>query len=107
LFLKRLFGIFIYIVMADAFAMTILYKNFYKQTIFTEVNETLGSSGPKMTSTGVEPITSAEISNHSIEEDDDGIPQLTNDTEFDDPMEGFAKDTALGDVFTTKGDSNI
>ena len=65
-FLKRLFGFFIYIVMADGFAMAILYKNFYKQTIFTEVNETLGSK--KMTSkySGIE---IDEIYNDIIESD--------------------------------------
>jgi len=56
LFYKRLFGFFIYIIMADGFAMAILYKNAYKQTIFTEVGETLGRTGPRMTADNVEPI---------------------------------------------------
>jgi hypothetical protein len=42
--------------MADGFAMAILYKNAYKQTIFTEVGETLGRTGPRMTADNVEPI---------------------------------------------------
>lgn len=45
-FLKRLFGFFFYIVLADGFAMAVLYKNFYKQTIFTEVKETFGAKDP-------------------------------------------------------------
>jgi hypothetical protein len=59
-FLFKLFGFFMYIIMADGFAMAILYKNFYKQTIFTEVNETLGASGPKMTAENVEVIETVE-----------------------------------------------
>jgi hypothetical protein len=43
LFLKSFFGFFYYIILADAFAMAIIYKNYYKQTIFTEVKETVGS----------------------------------------------------------------
>jgi len=49
-----------YIVLADAFGMAILYKNFYKQSIFTEVEETFGTSGPKQTATNVEPIETVE-----------------------------------------------
>ena len=55
-FFKMLFGFFYYIVMADGFAMAIIYKNFYKQTIFTEVRETFGNNGVTMTAENVEPI---------------------------------------------------
>lgn len=39
---KYLFNFFIYIVIADAIAIAIIYKNFYKQTIFNEVTEVMG-----------------------------------------------------------------
>jgi hypothetical protein len=42
-FFKNLFGFFIYIIIADAFAMGILYKNAYNQTILTEIKETFNS----------------------------------------------------------------
>ena len=40
---RSLFNFFFYIILADGFAMAIIYKNFYKQTIFTEVRETIGT----------------------------------------------------------------
>lgn len=43
LMFKSLFNFFFYIILADGFAMAIIYKNYYKQTIFTEVRETLGT----------------------------------------------------------------
>jgi hypothetical protein len=46
LFLRGLFNFFGYVILADAFAMAIIYKNYYKQTIFTEVKETMGSNLP-------------------------------------------------------------
>jgi hypothetical protein len=69
-FLFKLFGFFMYIITADGFAMAILYKNFYKQTIFTEVNETLGATGPKMTAENVEVIETVEA---EVEEPEDVI----------------------------------
>jgi len=102
LFLKRLFNFFIYIVIADGFAMAILYKNFYKQTIFTEVNETLGTSGPKMTATDVEPITEA-TSNPPLETIQ-MLDSIENHSET--THEGFAKDSANGSYYTTNGTSN-
>ena len=45
-FFKLFFNFFIYIVLADGFAMAIIYKNFYKQTILTEVKETFGAKEP-------------------------------------------------------------
>lgn len=100
--------------MADAFAMAILYKNFYKHTIFREVEETIGSNLPKQTAESVEPIyhveeliieypKSEKIENAEImEEQKQEIPQLEDNTAtvYDD-MEGFVKDSALGDHFTT------
>jgi hypothetical protein len=102
-FFKRLFGFFIYIVIADGFAMAILYKNFYKQTIFTEVQETLGSSGPKMTAANVEPITTVEA---NLSDDSTNVSLLNNSSDFIDQQEGFTKDSALGDTYNTNGESN-
>ncbi len=39
---KYLFNFFIYIVIADAIAIAIIYKNFYKQTIFNEITKVIG-----------------------------------------------------------------
>lgn len=106
LFLKRLFGFFIYIVMADGFSMAILYKNFYKQTIFKEVEETIGSNGPKMTASDVEPIEKAEATINVSKTDNERIPLLSNNSEHVYANEGFSKDSALGEFYSTNGDSN-
>lgn len=42
-FIFMLFNYFSYIVLADGFSMAIIYKNYYKTTIFTEIKETIGS----------------------------------------------------------------
>jgi hypothetical protein len=105
LFFKRIFGFFIYIIIADGFAMAILYKNFYKQTIFTEVQETLGSSGPKMTAANVEPITTVEA--NLSDDENTNAPLLNNNSDYIDEQEGFTKDSALGDAYNTNGNSNI
>lgn len=99
-FFKRLFGFFIYIVIADGFAMAILYKNFYKQTIFTEVKETLGSPAHKMTD------INDDSSETNEKETSENIPLLNNDSDYIDEEEGFAKDSALGDTYNTNGESN-
>lgn len=129
-FLNVFFKYSVYILISDAFAMAILYKNFYKRTIFKEVEETIGTSGPKQTATNVEPIMSAEacvkndehldnISSSTKKNKDKKIknknkeniekqpfPEISNEINDDDSMEGFAKDTALGDVFNTSGLNN-
>ncbi len=38
-FIYRLFMFFLYIILADGFAMAIIYKNFYGKTILTEMSE--------------------------------------------------------------------
>ena len=103
LFLKRLFGFFIYIVIADGFAMAILYKNFYKQTIFTEVEETIGSNKPRVVATNVEPITTAEANLERTQ----NIPLLNENSNYIDENEGFARDSALGNTYNTNGRANI
>jgi hypothetical protein len=106
-FLKRLFGYFICIVMADGFSMALIYKNFYKQTIFTEANQTIGTSGPKMTATDVEPIETVEANVHiPTQNTSESIPLLNNESEYIDENEGFTKDSALGNTYNTNGNSN-
>jgi hypothetical protein len=80
LFFKKLFGFFYYIVMADGFAMAILYKNFYKQTILTEIKETLGTSGPK-TVTTLEPIIETNELIEEENENEDGENEDGEDNE--------------------------
>jgi hypothetical protein len=93
-FLKNLFGFFIYIIIADGFAMAILYKNFYKQTIFTEVKETLGSKMPAKYDTSDKHYELPE-----------NIQQLLQNNSNDiDENEGFAKQSALGDNFSCSVD---
>lgn len=85
--------------------MAILYKNFYKHTIFREVEETMGVSGPKQTATNVEPIVTveAQIDTSSREI----LPELLDEGNCnDDSMEGFAKVSELGERFNTNGKSN-
>jgi len=86
--------------------MAILYKNFYKQTIFKEVEETLGSSGPKMTAANVEPIETVEANLDNTDEPQN-IPLLNNHSDYIDEREGFVKDSALGDSYSSNGKSNI
>lgn len=135
-FLNVFFKYSVYILMADAFAMAILYKNFYKHTIFREVEETMGASGPKPTAVNVEPITTAEVepsttlkkaSNSIINElffpkpgsknyprpgskkksDEEKLPEILNESVImEDEMEGFVKNSALGDSYNTNGVSN-
>jgi hypothetical protein len=69
LFFKRLFGFFVYIILADAFSMAIIYKNYYKHTILSEINETFGSS-PKIVATNVEVITEAETETENENENE-------------------------------------
>ena len=123
LFLNVFFKYSIYILIADGFAMAILYKNFYKQTIFKEVEETLGTSGPKQTAANVEPIMTVEaVINDSANSANDTakpkkkskkkeeqiLPVLLNENEnnYNIENEGFAMDSALGDFYTTNGVSN-
>lgn len=81
-FLNVFFKYSIYILIADAFAMAILYKNFYKQTIFKEVEETLGSSMPKQTAVDVEPIfeaSSVEIIDQPINNETSQNDNINNE----------------------------
>ena len=97
-FLKSLFGFFHYIILADAFAMAVIYKNFYKTTIFNEVRETIGSN------TLNEEVKEKPIKKQVKREKPEkkiNNPMISNDETFDE-MEGFVKNSALGDAFGTK-----
>ena len=97
-FLNAFFKYSIYIALADAFVMAILHKNFYKHTKF---RENMGSK----TATKVEPIITVEDQIDTSREEK--LPELLNETNYyDDSMEGFAKDSALGEIFNTNGKSN-
>lgn len=108
-FFNGIFNFFYYIVLADAFAMGVLYKNYFGRPIHAEVKETLGAS---YTATNVEPITHIEINEPNIPVVQ-AVPELLgyvdsgSDYESDaDSSEGFAKDSALGEAFNTNGISN-
>jgi hypothetical protein len=89
IFLNTFFKYSVYILLADAFAMAILYKNFYKHTIFKEVEETMGASGPKQTATNVEPIITAEAEVLSSSNSNrENFPELLDNTDIiEDEME--------------------
>jgi hypothetical protein len=104
-FLKSLFGFFHYIILADAFAMAVIYKNFYKTTIFNEVRETIGSN-----------TLNEEVKEKPIKKDKKpskksnnqmmlNSPMISNDETFDE-MEGFVKNSALGNTYSTNGELN-
>jgi len=110
-FLNVFFKYSIYIVMADAFAMAILYKHIF----FREVEKTMCS---KRTATNVEtqidtpltkkinPVNEAFFPKPVFEKK--RLPELLDKSSCNDndSMEGFAKNSALGDYFTTNGESN-
>ena len=101
-FLKSLFGFFHYIILADAFAMAVIYKNFYKTTIFNEVRETIGSNSLNeevKKETPIKPIKKEKPIKKS------NSPMISNDETFDE-MEGFVKDSALGDSYSTNNKKN-
>ena len=111
-FLNGMFNFFLYIILADGFAMAVLYKNYFGRPIHSEVKETLGASPPTVLATNVEPITHIETDDISVNDIPTNdipvaVPQLSNSvTNAPDNMEGFMKDTALGDSYSTNGNSN-
>ena len=104
-FLKSLFGFFHYIILADAFAMAVIYKNFYKTTIFNEVRETIGSNTinkevvNEVKKEPIKPVKKKKPIKKS------NSPMISNDETFDE-MEGFVKDSALGDAYSTNNKKN-
>jgi hypothetical protein len=102
-FIFTLFNYFWYIILADGFSMAIIYKNYFKTSIFREVNETFGLTkpekidiNPNLKQTPKEPydfpILNKKIKkNSSIE-----IPLLSSTSHNGiDEREGFEKDSAL------------
>ena len=94
-FLKSLFGFFHYIILADAFAMAVIYKNFYKTTIFNEVRETIGSN--TLNEEVKEKPIKKQVKREKQEKKSNN-PMISNDETFDE-MEGFVKNSALGNAF--------
>ncbi len=83
---------FFYIGMADILAFAT-----YKKNIFTEDNPFLREPiEPKMTATN-------DFNEKATSEN---IPLLKNDSDYIDENEGFVKETALGNAYTTNGNSN-
>ena len=110
-FLKSLFGFFHYIILADAFAMAVIYKNFYKTTIFNEVRETIGSN---TLNEEVKEVKGKPIKKQVKREKQEkkinspmmlNNPMISNDETFDE-MEGFVKNSALGNAYSTNGEQN-
>jgi hypothetical protein len=94
----RLFGHFFCIAMADIIAIST-----YKETNFTEAKETMSLSGPKINDTEY----NANISNQHTTDHNTSIRLLKNDSDYIDEIEGFTKDSALGNAYSTNGVSNI
>lgn len=101
-FLKSLFGFFHYIILADAFAMAVIYKNFYKTTIFNEVRETIGSN--TLNEEVKEKPIKKQVKREKQEKKSNN-PMISNDETFDE-MEGFVKNSALGNAYSTNGEQN-
>lgn len=117
-FIQLFFNFFIYIVLADGFAMAIIYKNFYKHTIFNEVKETFGSKyvdeyNPlldkpiKLKRPNI-PKQEQEQESEEQDQEPDKFLKLEETPDHDETSnQGFSKDSAYGDVYTTNGVSNI
>lgn len=109
-FLSVFFNYSTYIVMADAFAMAILYKNHYHHSIFKEVEEMLGSTKPQATTS--ELVFNKRDNNvfdtdrETPNNDSENVLLLSNDSHNDsDSMEGFVKQSALDGVFTQSSEN--
>lgn len=91
---NRIFSFFMFVLVFDVLAIGILYKDVYK---LKESKENIGSYMPKIE---VEETTAYE------ECESKNIPLLNNDSDYVDENEGFTKDSALGNVYNTNGNSN-
>ena len=92
--------------MADCFAMGILYKNVYNPSMCKEVDETIGSSRPQKSANNIKPNKTKDANICKKEERKETLPLLNNETSYVDEQAGFAKDSALGDAYSTNGKSN-
>jgi len=86
-----------YIILADGFVMAIIYKNYYNQTILTEVGETFGAHKPPMYAEAevVKPIN--QVNEESV------MPVLTDSLEYNDEELEHSLDSALS---STNGSNN-
>jgi len=86
-----------YIILADGFVMAIIYKNYYNQTILTEVGETFGAHKPPMYAEAevVKPIN--QVNEESV------MPVLTDSSEYNDEELEHSLDSALS---STNGSNN-
>lgn len=102
--LKRIFHFFIYIIIFDGFAMSIIYKNLEEgHKINVEpIKKAVSSSGHKR---NVEPIKKAETITYQ-KETSENILLLNNESNYIEENEGFTKDSALGNAYNTNGNSN-
>jgi len=93
-----------YIILADGFVMAIIYKNYYNQTILTEVGETFGAHKPPMYAEAevIKPIN--QVNETNIEPI--MPPVLTESAEYDDEEIEHSLDSALGDAYSTNGTNN-
>ena len=108
-FLSQFLKYAMYIILADGFVMAIIYKNFYNQTILTEVNETFLKEPPtnkvKYTNTN----TNKKEKQEKQEEKQKEKPIIfeldkTEDNNLDEY--NYSSDSALGDAYTTNGNAN-
>ena len=134
---------FIYIMIADAFSMAILYKDLYEEIINKQTTDkqttdkqtmdkqtmdkqtmdkqttdkqtmdkqTTFTDQPKISATKVKSISKEEVNikppKKKIVKNDENILLLNETSDYVDNMEGFIKDTAYGDAYSTNGKSNI
>lgn len=105
-FLSSFLKYAMYIILADGFVMAIIYKNFYKQTIFTEVNETLGANKPINETKNKKHVdkSSQNIKKEIIDKMD--IFELKETPHYNSSEQNISSDAALGDYYTTNGKSN-
>ena len=104
MFLLSFFYNMWYILLADAFAMAVLYKNYYNKTIFTEVDETFSLHKDNIENGMKDNIErmKKKPKKDKTDKTDDSILKLDyKKNNEDDGMEGFVKDSALGDNWTT------
>ncbi len=95
-----------YIILADGFVMAIIYKNYYNQTILTEVGETLGAPKPHYAEAEVVGHINRDVEPIIKNVETDNIPELTNGAEYNDEEIEHSLDSALGDAYSTNGTNN-
>lgn len=74
LFIFTLFNYFVYIILADAFAMAIIYKNYYKTSIIGEAKEVFSDK-----SSNFNKLLEKELDNYSDKIINDYLTQYNDD----------------------------